>query len=230
MQIDSLSGFSSVDLMKPESFVTKSSGDKTHFINPNFTFEYINSKEGLRQNFIIENRGANKDELLIYLTFNFNGEIKFDKHNGLTFLQNEQSIYTYTDLKVWDETKDVLPAYFELISNKTNEAKIALHISLKKALFPIFIDPNMSLINGGFSSEQNSSRFGRSLSNAGDTNGDGYEDLLVGAFYYDNGQTNEGRAFLFHGGAEKTHQRQHGPMKMIKRVPNWVMRLKQEEI
>ena len=32
-----------------------------------------------------------------------------------------------------------------------------------------------------------------------DVNGDGYADVIVGAFYYDNGEANEGRAFVFYG-------------------------------
>ena len=30
-------------------------------------------------------------------------------------------------------------------------------------------------------------------------NGDGLSDVIVGASYYDNGQTDEGRAFVYHG-------------------------------
>ena len=36
---------------------------------------------------------------------------------------------------------------------------------------------------------------------AGDVNGDGYADVIVGAPGYDNGQTDEGRAFVFLGSA-----------------------------
>ena len=36
---------------------------------------------------------------------------------------------------------------------------------------------------------------------AGDVNGDGYADVIVGAPGYDNGQTDEGRAFVYHGSA-----------------------------
>jgi hypothetical protein len=41
--------------------------------------------------------------------------------------------------------------------------------------------------------------FGLSVSDAGDVNGDGFEDVIVGAFAYDNGETDEGRAFVYHG-------------------------------
>ena len=30
-------------------------------------------------------------------------------------------------------------------------------------------------------------------------NGDGYSDVIVGAYHYDNGQSNEGRAYVYHG-------------------------------
>ncbi|HSN75674.1 MAG TPA: integrin alpha, partial [Anaerolineae bacterium] len=43
--------------------------------------------------------------------------------------------------------------------------------------------------------------FGGSVGTAGDVNGDGYADVIVGATYFDNGQTDEGRAFVYHGGA-----------------------------
>ena len=41
--------------------------------------------------------------------------------------------------------------------------------------------------------------FGCSVSHAGDVNGDGYDDVIVGASGYSNGQTNEGRAYVFFG-------------------------------
>jgi len=42
--------------------------------------------------------------------------------------------------------------------------------------------------------------FGYSVGTAGDVNGDGYCDVIVGALYYDNGQTDEGRAYMYYGG------------------------------
>ncbi|MBK6343460.1 MAG: FG-GAP repeat protein [Flavobacteriales bacterium] len=43
--------------------------------------------------------------------------------------------------------------------------------------------------------------FGRSVSSAGDTNGDGYSDVLIGAPFFDAGQQNEGAVFLYRGTA-----------------------------
>ena len=46
---------------------------------------------------------------------------------------------------------------------------------------------------------QPGSGFGYAVSPAGDVNGDGYDDVLVGAYRYDNGETDEGRLFLYFG-------------------------------
>ena len=48
-------------------------------------------------------------------------------------------------------------------------------------------------------SDQANARFGSSVATAGDVNGDGFSDVIVGAYAYDNGQTDEGRAFVYHG-------------------------------
>jgi len=50
---------------------------------------------------------------------------------------------------------------------------------------------------------QANARGGTAVATAGDVNGDGYDDLLVGADDYDNGQNNEGRTWLFYGAGSK---------------------------
>lgn len=44
--------------------------------------------------------------------------------------------------------------------------------------------------------------FGYSVSMAGDVNGDGYDDVIVGAPGYTNGQEEEGRIYLYYGSAD----------------------------
>src|SRR5262249_47630287 len=49
--------------------------------------------------------------------------------------------------------------------------------------------------------DQVTARFGYWVASAGDVNGDGYADVLVGASTWDGTATDEGRAYLFLGGA-----------------------------
>jgi len=52
---------------------------------------------------------------------------------------------------------------------------------------------------GRLSSGQQNATLGHSVSGAGDVNGDGYADVIVGAPLYDKGETDEGAAFVFLG-------------------------------
>jgi hypothetical protein len=43
--------------------------------------------------------------------------------------------------------------------------------------------------------------FGWNVASAGDVNGDGFKDVVIGAPYYDNGEADEGRVVVYHGSA-----------------------------
>jgi hypothetical protein len=53
-------------------------------------------------------------------------------------------------------------------------------------------------------SDQNNAGFGFAVAAAGDVNGDGFPDLIVGAPNYDNPQTDEGAAFVFYGNGNRS--------------------------
>jgi hypothetical protein len=48
-------------------------------------------------------------------------------------------------------------------------------------------------------SDQADAYFDIAVGTAGDVNGDGYADVIVGAYRYGNGEANEGRAFVYYG-------------------------------
>ena len=50
-------------------------------------------------------------------------------------------------------------------------------------------------------SDQEGASLGWSVATAGDVNADGYDEVIVGADYFDKGQTDEGAAFVYHGSA-----------------------------
>ena len=47
--------------------------------------------------------------------------------------------------------------------------------------------------------DQEESEFGRSIASAGDVNGDGYDDVIIGALSYTDDQENEGRSYVYYG-------------------------------
>jgi hypothetical protein len=46
-------------------------------------------------------------------------------------------------------------------------------------------------------SDQAGAELGHAVATAGDVNGDGFDDVIIGAWMYDNGQTDEGRVFVY---------------------------------
>ncbi len=59
------------------------------------------------------------------------------------------------------------------------------------------LNPSAALLARG---EQGDSRFGYSVDGAGDVNGDGYDDVLVGAYAYNQNAGDDGAIFVFYGG------------------------------
>ena len=87
------------------------------------------------------------------------------------------------------------------LGQNTSEQRIGLHIPIANAVFPLDVQFLLTAPNWSAESDQVNSYYGYSVSTAGDVNGDGYTDVLVGARYYDNGEADEGRTFLYQGGA-----------------------------
>lgn len=169
--------------------------------NDEFTVEYINSKEGVRQNFIIEKEPAAKPQTLnIKLQTNRGWfinrvhpkEIHFAKVNG----DKVEKKLNYNDLKVWDANNKELPASFSVINNE-----ISINVKTDNAVYPITVDPISTTANWSVESNQSGAYYGWSVASVGDVNGDGYSDIIVGAETYDNGEADEGKVFVYHGSA-----------------------------
>ena len=80
--------------------------------------------------------------------------------------------------------------------------RLQLRVDDTSAVYPIVIDPLLTAApETRLESDQATARMGFSVAGAGDVNGDGYADVIIGAWRYDAGETDEGAAFVFHGSA-----------------------------
>ena len=65
------------------------------------------------------------------------------------------------------------------------------------------LNEGLTTVNWTVESNHTDASLGWSVATAGDVNGDGFDDVIVGAPWYSNGQTNEGAAFVYHGSFNK---------------------------
>ncbi len=181
--------------------------------NNNFTVEYINNKEGVRQNFIIQKEPAGKPQTInIKLSAGSGGQtndgwfVNKVTNKEIHFAKATKTGYdkkiTYNGLKVWDANNKELEASFAVDNDN-----ISIEVNTENAIYPVTIDPLSSGTTStpdwiGDDGDQPNIFFGTSMASAGDVNGDGYSDVIVGAYGFDDGaNVDEGRAFLYYGSA-----------------------------
>lgn len=168
-----------------------------------FAIEYENGNEGMRQNFIV-NEDLSNEEGNLAIRLQCSGDLTpalFDSTSVL-FKHNERDKVWYRDLHVWDANGTTLPARMEL-----DGQTLALIVDDAGAAYPIVVDP-LSTSADWVSAGNSGDEHGFAVSSAGDVNVDGYSDVIIGAPYFDNGDLDEGAAFVFLGseqGLESTY-------------------------
>jgi hypothetical protein len=108
----------------------------------------------------------------------------------------------YGSLQAVDAGDRSLPTWLTLTG-----ATLSLFVDDAEAVYPIQIDPSITGLSEDYDwsiiADQSGvdDHLGYSVATAGDVNGDGYSDVLVGMPEYDEGDTDEGGVFLFYGSA-----------------------------
>ena len=160
---------------------------------------YVNDERGLEQGFTMD---ARPDDATgrVALTLSCAGNLAaFPAEDGRSVLFRNgrgEPVLRYGNLAVRDAAGRELAARLEV-----GPGTLRIVFDDTGATYPVTIDPLASAPSTQLTSGQGGSDFGVAVSTAGDVNGDGYSDVVVGARYFDNGQTNEGRAFVFMGSA-----------------------------
>ncbi len=166
-----------------------------------FAVQYINTAEGVRQNFIVRHAPAGMRpvaSIRVHMAVQSNlrayaaaggKELHFArKDNNTGGLRNELN---YTGLKAWDANGHELAATME---PGNNGKEITIQVAASDAVYPITIDPLSTTIATTLNGVTSGDTFGYSLSTAGDVNGDGFSDVIVGT-----GAGN--KAYVYLGGA-----------------------------
>jgi len=204
------------------------SGNRIEYWRPDVVEWYVNDRRGLEQAFkLAKNRPADPLEddtdaleksgfarfsptqhqeagpsdpvyLVLVLSGDLSPRISPDRRSAELLAPDGRAALRYGSLRAFDARGEELPAWMEGFAD-AGVRGIRLVVDDRDAVYPVTVDPLTTNPTWTAESDQVSARLGMSVATAGDVNGDGFSDVLVGVPYFDNGQTDEGRALLFLG-------------------------------
>ena len=161
------------------------------FITSNYDVEYINDESGLRQNFIIKNKPSVKDALQVKMKVSGSliPSVLYENVLQLSHKPSGKVFIKYDGLKVWDANHKPLKASMKLY----NDNEIVISVDDETAVYPVTIDPLTHAAEWTVSANgllpgllnnlqlQVDALVGYSMAGVGDINGDGFDDVAIGA-------------------------------------------------
>ena len=188
------------DLCRPEAARLRVDGDRVELVRGRLTEWYINDERGLEQGFTLEEPwpGAD-DELVVRMAVTGSLRPKMEAgHRAIGFAPPDgATVLRFGQLLAWDASGRELPVRFGLADNG-----LEIAVATTGARYPIVIDPLATSVTWTATGDREGASFGTSVAGAGDVNGDGYADVIVGAPSYTSdpvNQSGEGAVFVFYG-------------------------------
>jgi hypothetical protein len=159
---------------------------------------FENRADGLEQGWTIPSRPAGFGPLCIGLTIEGDLEFRLDAgaRSGILVDRGGVAVLRYRGLRAFDAAGSELAARMA-----PGPEGLLIEVDDAGAAYPLTVDPILTGPAWTVESDQADATLGYSVATAGDVNGDGFSDVIVGAHNYDNGENGEGRAYVYHGGA-----------------------------
>ncbi len=152
---------------------------------------FDNSSTGIEQSWRIEERVPGEGPLAVELMLGGGFKLRPSSDGSRATLVRGDVSLSYGGLRVWDATGRELGARIVATAQLTG-----IEVDDRGATYPVTIDPTLAWTAEG---NQASAHLGGSVASAGDIDDDGFDDVLIGAALYDNGQTDEGLVFVYRG-------------------------------
>jgi hypothetical protein len=174
------------ELIASSNVKVTQAGNRLIYRNPQYAIEYLNDTNGMRQNFIINKSPGGKGLLEIVISLKGNLHTSLADNNRLILSSNSNGVLetklSYDQLKVWDHNHQLLNARMEL---KEDGKMLIISVDDAHAVYPVTIDPLNHTPgwtdNGLGVFPSLDVLYGSTVSDAGDINNDGYDDIIIGA-------------------------------------------------
>lgn len=155
---------------------------------------YDNGPKAVEHGFDLAERPAGQGPLVLALQVEGGGAVQ--RGDEVLLVAGDEDVAVYRGLVVRDaagtERGGALVA---------DAGTIRLVVSDEGLVYPLVVDPWLVGPATTLESNQANAMFGTSVAGAGDVNGDGYADILVGAPNFGSRQLDEGRVYVYLGSA-----------------------------
>ena len=179
-------------------------GDCLHAVErawPGVVEWWTNTPEGIRQGWTVAEQPTGDGPLTVAVALEGVG-LQSGSDTGLR-LSWAGGVLRYGDLHAWDATGRTLPVGLAVQSAVQGVVSVAIEVDDADAAYPITIDPLLTTIDWSYADTGvgSYSELGSTVSTAGDLNGDGYSEVVIGAPWYSQSSSLEGYFAVFDGSA-----------------------------